>query len=127
MKSLSMDLDALFGKDFDLPNPTPAAAPKADKPRVTVAEFQAYHAGHDTKCPKCANSPKPGYWWFRAMKSWAPCARCAGTGQVSAVDQERFVAYNERKDSGEVMDTSYKTHAAEMEAAYARIDAAIAG
>jgi len=91
---------------------------KSSKPRVTVAQFNEFHAAkQDNKCPKCANSPKAGFWWSRKYKTWGTCGRCGGTGVVTEVDKSRFKAYTERKESGAEMETTHITHIEDILAA----------
>lgn len=83
------------------------------KPKVSLKEYVAYKNKdkcEEGKCPKCANSPKPGWWWHRIHREWSTCGRCGGTGVVTAIDAKRFEAYTGRKESGKVMDHTYLTH-----------------
>ena len=70
---------------------------------VTSMKSLVMQSSGACKCDKCADEVnpatgeiKPGHWWHFNKQAWYPCAKCAGKGFVTKIDEARTAAYHAR-------------------------------
>lgn len=76
--------------------------PMPSSPIRSVAQIAADAMGK--KCKSCAGT---GLYRLHKFNKDIPCAKCAGKGIVTMIDEARTKAYIERRASGKVMSTSH--------------------
>lgn len=79
--------------------------PKSTPP--TPAKQLVMESSHGKKCTCCKGT---GEYHLTRSNTYVSCAKCAGKGYVTPIDEARSRAYFKRRTEGQPMDTSYEDY-----------------
>lgn len=80
---------------------------KPTPPAPSAARQLVMESSHGKKCTCCKGT---GQYHLTRSNTYVSCAKCAGKGYVTPIDEARSRAYYQRRTEGQPMDMSYEDY-----------------